>query len=123
MGEIGLYDLVLHTLSPALYYDFPAQVFWLQVDHTTARDGCWGGDLQIIDLEHHRAGFGHLNTLTIVETEHLVVIEHSVHVLDPESVDWTIENDPPLLIGIFCLQIGDCQLHQPWNDTLGPLIR
>ena len=38
-------------------------------------------------LEHHVHPLGELDPLSIGETEHLVVVEHSVHVLDPQGVD------------------------------------
>lgn len=116
-------DLLSHLFFPGVYKNLPAKMFWLHVHHTTAGDSGWGGDLQVIDFEHHSAGLGHLNSLTVVKTQHLVVVKHSVHVLNPESIDWTIVDNPALELGF--LGVFECVhslLHQVRDNTLSPLI-
>jgi hypothetical protein len=36
------------------------------------------------------------NTITVKKREHLVIIEHCIHWLNPKSIDWTIQNHPSL---------------------------
>jgi len=49
---------------------------------------------EIVDLEHDSHGWLELDDLATVEAELLIVIEYCVHVLDPDCINWTIENDP-----------------------------
>lgn len=67
---------------------------WLHQHHTATRNSGWGGLGKIFDLKHHGHGGFQLNDLTGVEAKFLVVIEHSVHVFDPNSVDRTIKDKP-----------------------------
>lgn len=39
-------------------------------------------------------GRAHLHNLSTVETQLLVVIQHCVHVFNPDSIHWPIEEDP-----------------------------
>lgn len=44
--------------------------------------------------------FGHGDSLSIDEREHLVVIHNRVHTLDPQGVDRAIKQNPFLLLGL-----------------------
>ena len=63
----------------------------------------WGGHSQVLHLKHHMHRAVELDTLAVCQTEHLVVVQHSVHVLNPQSIHWTITYDP--------LVILSCVLH------------
>ena len=39
-----------------------------------------------------------LDAFTVGQTEHLVVIKHSVHVLYPEGVHWAVTNNPLVVL-------------------------
>ena len=95
-GELICMDYIMHLLEPGLDETLPAQVNGLQKDHTATRDCSGRGNFQVVDFEKHSASVWHSDSLTVVKTEHLVVIEHSVHVLNPESIDRTVETDPSL---------------------------
>jgi len=53
-----------------------------------------------------------------VEAELFVIIEHSVHVFDPKSIDRAVEHDPAfirsLVLGSFIDDLGE--------DTIFPLL-
>ena len=95
---------------------------WLQVDHATARDCRRRGNLQVVDLKHHRTGVWHADSLTIVKAQHFVVIKYSVHVLDPESIDGAIEADPALPVGLLALHLLDGIFDELAHNTFLPLI-
>jgi hypothetical protein len=94
----------------------------LQVDHTATRDSSGRGYSQVIDFEHHRASFGHLDALTIVKTQHLVVIKHSVHVLNPESIDGAVKANPAFPVSFLRFEGLHSLLHKVRNNTFGPLV-
>jgi hypothetical protein len=94
---VGLVQSI-HLLGPPIQ---PTHDIWLpgqflreHVDHTASGDSGWRGDLQIHDFEEHVHCRVQLNTFTIGQAEHHVVVEDCVHVLDPEGVDWAIKNYP-----------------------------
>ena len=60
-----------------------------------------------------------LDTLTVGQAKSHVVIEHSVHVLDPNSIDGTIKNSPHLLIGL----VLRSHSHDLGGKTISPLLR
>ena len=55
------------------------------LSHAPANSG-WRSDGQILDLKQHVHGVVKLDSLTVGQTKHLVVIQNSVHVFDPQSV-------------------------------------
>jgi len=96
---------------------------WLQIYHTTTRDSGRRSYPQIIYFEHHGASFWHFNTLTIVQTQHLIIVKHSVHVFNPKSVDRTIEADPSLPFSFFCFKSLYSFFYKMRNNTFCPFIR
>ena len=40
-----------------------------------------------------------LDALAVGQTQHLVVVQHCVHVLYPEGIHWTIAHDPLVVVG------------------------
>eukprot|EP00962_Isochrysis_galbana_P042761 scaffold16068_cov113-Isochrysis_galbana.AAC.3 len=63
-----------------------------------ARYGGGRGNREVLHLKHHRHKRRHGDYLARREAYFLVVIEHGVHRLDPQGVDWAIKDDP-LLVG------------------------
>ena len=90
VGECGF--------DPCLDEGSPSKLLGGHEDHTTSRDGSWRGDGKILNLEEHSHLGSELNSLSIGQTKSHVIIKHSVHVLNPESIDWTIENNPSLFL-------------------------
>ena len=74
---------------------------------------------EVHGLEDHAHGVGHLDDLAAHETQLLVVVEHRVHVLDPDGVDGSVEDDP-LAIGRVLLRKGAEEARQ---HTVAPLVR
>ena len=70
------------------------QVRGLDIDHAAARDGRGRGDGEVLDLEHDAVRLGERDDLARVEAELLIVVEHCVHVLDPDGVDGAVEHHP-----------------------------
>jgi len=90
----------------------------LHVHHTAAGNSSRRSHSQIFDLEHHCHVFTQGNNLTRVEAQLLVIIEHSVHRLNPQSVDRAIEHDPVLVrVGILT-SVSD----KASSNTVHPLI-
>ena len=58
----------------------------------------WGGNFEIKGLENEAHLGGHLYNLPRHEAELLVVVQHSVHVLDPNRVHRPVK-DQPLAVG------------------------
>eukprot|EP00760_Papus_ankaliazontas_P017927 PhM_4_TR17401/c0_g2_i1/m.82101 len=90
-----------------------------QVNHTSARHGGGGGDGQVLDLEPYVHQRRHCDDLTGDEAELLVLVQHSVHGLNPERVDRAVEDDP-LARGA---RVPCGFAEQPSEDTVGPLVR
>jgi uncharacterized protein YaiE (UPF0345 family) len=44
-------------------------------------------------LKDHVHESGHRNDLSTVQTELLVVVQHCVHILNPDSIDWPVNNN------------------------------
>ena len=53
-----------------------------------------GGDFQIHGFKHEIGGVGQLDDFTAHQTQLLIVIQHSVHVLDPDSVHRAVKDQP-----------------------------
>jgi len=84
----------------------------LQEDHTASGHGGGRGEGQVIDFEHHGHDVGKLDDSSRVEAELLVIVEDSVHVLNPDSVDWSIEHDPlPVRTGAFSVVTHNNSQH------------
>jgi hypothetical protein len=74
----------------------PAQVIDVDEDHTCSTDGGRGGDSEILDFEDETDLRGERNSVTVEKCKDLVIIEHSVHGLNPQSIHRTVENHPSL---------------------------
>ena len=57
-----------------------------------------GGHSQILHLKQHVDEWSELDAFTVSQAQHLVVIQHSVHVFNPQSVHWSIAYDPLMVI-------------------------
>ena len=49
---------------------------------------------QVHGLENEAHHARHLNDFTGHKAQFLVVIQHRVHALDPQRVNWSVEDDP-----------------------------
>ena len=103
---------------PTVQKNSPAHRFRLHIDHTTSRNSCRRSGLKIHRLKDkiHRSTHG--NNLTRVKTKFFIIIKHSIHIFNPNSINRPIENQP-FSIGIlwFCkLSELDCK------DTISPLM-
>lgn len=63
------------------------------LSHAPANSG-WRSDGQILDLKQHVHGVVKLDSLTVGQAKHLVVIQNSVHVFDPQSVYRSVTHNP-----------------------------
>eukprot|EP00962_Isochrysis_galbana_P015845 scaffold4536_cov113-Isochrysis_galbana.AAC.11 len=66
----------------------------LHEDHAAARHGGGRGYGKVVHLEDHVHRWRQLDPLAVGETQHLVVVEHGVHVLNPERIDRAVKGDP-----------------------------
>lgn len=67
------------------------------------------------NLKHHMNRWSKLYTFTVRKTEHFVVIKHSVHVLNPQGIDWTITYHPFMILTCVTDRVTNTQCHQSIN--------
>ena len=98
----------------------PAELVGRHVHHTAPRHRGGGRHRQVLNLEEHAHGDRiELDALAVGEAQGAVVVEHGVHVLDPDGVDWAVKDDPLLLHGL----VGDGVANQGGAQAVGPLAR
>mmetsp|Transcript_3151 Transcript_3151/g.13663 ORF Transcript_3151/g.13663 Transcript_3151/m.13663 type:complete len:966 (+) Transcript_3151:6936-9833(+) len=66
----------------------------LHVNHATSRNRRRGRHRQVLNLEDHVHQALHGDDLARVEAQLLVIVQHGVHVLDPDGVHGAVEHDP-----------------------------
>ena len=57
-------------------------------------------------------GIAQFDSLAVRQTQHLVVVQYCVHVLDPQGVDWPVADHPLVLIAVVVDCVADTQRHQ-----------
>ena len=57
-------------------------------------DGGWRCDGEVLHFEHHVNVRRELDALTVGQAQHLVVVQHRVHVLDPQRVHRAVADHP-----------------------------
>jgi len=98
--------LFLSISDPGVEERLPIEVGRRNIDDTVSGDGSRRGISQVLDFEGHFGGVKHRNTLGIGQRKNLVVIKHSVQILDPNSIDRTITANPVVSLvrfGVFHL--------------------
>jgi hypothetical protein len=61
---------------------------------------------------------GELDDLARVQAKLLVIVEHGVHILNPDGIDWAIEHDPVLVLRL----VSAASLHNNGQHTIIPLL-
>ena len=56
---------------------------------------------QVHGLKHQVGGVRELDDLSTHKTQLLVIVQHCVHVLNPNGVDWAVKDQP---LPVWCLQ-------------------
>lgn len=54
-----------------------------------------------------------LDALAVGQTQHLVVVQHRVHVLDPQGVHWSVADHPLVVLSGVTDGVAHTQRHQP----------
>lgn len=70
-------------------------------------------------LKHHVYGWRELDALAVGQTQHLVVVQHRVHVLNPQRVDRPVADHPLVVLGGVADGVAHAQRHQ----AVAPLQR
>ena len=91
----------------------------LHVNHAASRNRRRGRHRQVLNLEHHRHRRAHLNDLARDEAQLLVIVQHGVHVLDPDGVHGAVEHEPLLVQRLLLGQIA----HVTREHAILPLVR
>mmetsp|Transcript_35153 Transcript_35153/g.59176 ORF Transcript_35153/g.59176 Transcript_35153/m.59176 type:complete len:211 (-) Transcript_35153:681-1313(-) len=91
----------------------------LQVHHAAARDGRRGGHREVVHLEDHVHVGAHGDDLGVGQAQLLVVVQHRVHVLDPDGIHGPVEHEP-LLVGSGVLTE---LAHVAGQHAVRPLVR
>ena len=92
----------------------------LHIDHAASRDCSWRGDCKIHGLKDHIHIFSHLNDFTGHKAELFIIIKHSVHVLDPNSIDGAIKYQPSSVLFVHLCSKNTIPHGQ---DTVRPIVR
>lgn len=66
-------------------------------DHAVAGDGSRGGVVNVVRLKDDLAVGSHGNPITIGEGQRAVIIQHRVQILNPDGINWPIQNNPNVL--------------------------
>lgn len=53
-----------------------------------------------------------LDSLAVSQTEHFVVVEHRIHVLNPQSIHWPVTDHPFVVVTCVTDCVTDTQSHQ-----------
>ena len=72
---------------------------------------------EIHGLKDEAHDVGHLDDLAAHQTQLLVVVQHSVHVLDPQRVDGAVKDDPLAVWGVGWSELSECVS----NNSICPL--
>ena len=88
----------MQLLNPGVNEGLIADRARLHVNHTAAGHSGRRSDRQVLYFEHHCHVVGERDDLSGVKAELLIVVEHSVHGLNPEGIDGAIEHDPMLFV-------------------------
>ena len=97
----------------------PAQVLDVEVNHARARHRGGRCLAQVLHLEQDGHLRRHHDALAGEEREEFVIVQQSVHGLDPQSVHRAVEQRP-LLVG--ALVLADVA-HDTREDPVRPLVR
>ena len=58
-------------------------------------------------------GVVQFDSLTVGQTKHLVVVQHSVHILNPQRVHWPVTHDPLMILTRVLQSNGSASLSLP----------
>mmetsp|Transcript_440 Transcript_440/g.1408 ORF Transcript_440/g.1408 Transcript_440/m.1408 type:complete len:434 (+) Transcript_440:6123-7424(+) len=115
-------ETLREALQPRLEYGVEPQRPRLHVDHAAPRDGRGRRDGQVLGLEHHRHRVRQRHDFARRQTELLVVVEHGVHVLDPDRVDGAVQQHPLSVFGLADLGRRGVSIINR-QHAVGPLVR
>ena len=95
----------------------PSQIIDVYEDHTSSTDGSRWGDCQILNFKNETDLGGEWDSVTIQKCQHLVIVEDSIHGLDPKSINRTIKDHPSLGFWFFLAE----SWHHWWKNSFVPL--
>jgi len=112
----GLHCLIFSSVSaPGLDEWSPEEISWRNEDNTASRYCSWGSVVKVLYLEHHLGVVRHWDSLVVSKSKNLVIIKYCVKVLNPDSIDWTIADNPiDLLVGFSVTLFPDLR-EDSWN--------
>jgi len=98
-GDIGgnlifgnLKLLLFEEVPPRIDDWLPSQLVAVDVHHSAPTDGCGTGHRQILHFKEHQERLGEFDSLSVGETEHFVIVQNGVQVLDPDGVNGAVEH-------------------------------
>ena len=65
--------------------------------HSVPRYRSRGSVVDVVDLEYDLAVWRHRDSIAVRQGQGLVVVEHRVKILDPDGVDWAVQDEPHML--------------------------
>ena len=108
---------ILFHLCPNLAHFMSKSVIPTDVTSMSPADSGWWSDGQVLHLKHHVYEGRQFDPLTVGQTEHLVVVKHSVHVLYPQRVHGAVTDNPVVVCRCVLerLRQSDDELNVQWE--------
>ena len=103
--------------DPRAHEGLPAQRVGREEDDAEARDGGRARLVEVADLEEHAHLRLELDALAVREAERHVVVQHRVHVLDPDGVDGPVEDGPLAVLRLVRAELA----HDGRAEAVRPL--
>mmetsp|Transcript_27855 Transcript_27855/g.46608 ORF Transcript_27855/g.46608 Transcript_27855/m.46608 type:complete len:237 (+) Transcript_27855:4964-5674(+) len=105
--------LVLEPVDPRVNHRGPPDVLCVDVDDTAAGHGGGRAVHHVVDLQQQAHGRGERDALVGGQREHLVVVHHCVHGLDPLRVDVAVQNDPLVQVRLVVGHVAEVDGDEP----------
>mmetsp|Transcript_30720 Transcript_30720/g.59917 ORF Transcript_30720/g.59917 Transcript_30720/m.59917 type:complete len:287 (-) Transcript_30720:5402-6262(-) len=86
--------MLRQSILPGLIDWSPSQRFGFHKDHTTTADSGRRSNSQILNFKDGTHSVDKFDLFTTCKTQLLVIVQHCVHVLNPNRIDRTIEDNP-----------------------------
>ena len=87
----------LPPMGPTFQDGFPVQNGAGHEDHAVSGHSGWRGVVNVVDLKDDLAVGGHGDSISVSQGQSLVIVQHRVQVLNPDSIYWAVQQKPDVL--------------------------
>ena len=106
--------VVCKLIKPLIKEGIPLEVLGLEIHHSASRNSSRTCFQQVLNFKYYTHLVSEFDSLSIRHTKLLVIVQNGVHVLNPEGINWPIEENP-IQIYTFILVAFSKQL---WCDPI-----